>query len=269
MPDMWNDLLACLELKPTASTDTMAYEAVNQTLPYHRVFGGQILGQLVVAARLVVPEKSVKSLHTVFTREGRSDTPIRYQVSVQHEGRSFATATLLAYQSDQVIATAVASLHTPEGGGPQRQSLPAVDEPLGPEHEVSFPLLPWEARSTDDLDATSAGPPIYTMWMRTPPVAPELGAPLTAYATDLTLIGTALRPEDGISHTGNGTRFLSAVTSHTLWFHRPVRSDAWQVLRQHSPILAEGRIFGRGDVLTENGELVASFAQEAMLRMRP
>ncbi|MGY0499489.1 acyl-CoA thioesterase [Nocardia sp. FBN12] len=268
MPDMWNDLLACLELKPAASTDTIAYEAVNQTLPYHRIFGGQILGQLVVAARLAVPEKSVKSLHTVFTREGRSDTPIRYEANIQHEGRSFATATLLAYQADQVIATAVASLHTPEDG-PRRQSLPAVGEPPGAEHEVVFPLLPWEARSSDDLDSTAAGPPTYTMWMRTPPVAPELGAPLTAYATDLTLIGTALRPEDGISHTGNGTRFLSAVTSHTLWFHQPVRSDAWQVLRQHSPILAQGRAFGRGDVLTEDGELVASYAQEAMFRLRP
>ncbi|MET9214081.1 MULTISPECIES: acyl-CoA thioesterase [unclassified Nocardia] len=267
MPDMWNDLLSCFDLKPAVGIDNIALVGENQTLPYHRVFGGQILGQLMVAARLAFPDKAVKSLHTVFTREGQSDTPIRYHVNPLHEGRSFATASILACQGEQVIATAIASLHVPEQGS-QRQSLPAVGPLLGPEYRVEFPLLPWEARATDDLDSTAVAAPDYTLWMRTPPVEPELGAALTAYATDLTLIGTALRPEEGISQSGNGTRFLSAVTTHTLWFHRPVRSDVWQVLRQHSPILADGRIFGRGDVLTEDGQLVASYAQEAMFRLR-
>ncbi|MBF6207366.1 thioesterase family protein [Streptomyces gardneri] len=91
---------------------------------------------------------------------------------------------------------------------------------------------------------------------------------LEYYATDLTLIGPALRPEAGLSPSGNGTVFLSAVTSHTLWFHRPVRSDTWLALHQHSLILAAGRIFGRGDILTEQGELVVSYAQEALFRPR-
>ncbi|MFC8046115.1 acyl-CoA thioesterase [Nocardia sp. NPDC057353] len=265
MPDMWNDLLATLDLK---QVDTAAYEGPNQTLEYHRVFGGQILGQLLVAARLAFPGKTVKSLHTVFPREGKSDTPIRYEVQPQHEGRSFATATLTARQGEQVVASAVASLHAPEEGA-ERQSLPGVGGLPGPEHRREFGLIPWETRAVDDLDGTEAGPPAYELWLRTPEIDPELGAPLTAYATDLTLIGTALRPEEGISHVGNGVQFVSAVTSHTLWFHRPVRSDAWQVLRQHSPILAGGRIFGRGDVITESGELVASYAQEALFRPRP
>ncbi|MEV0685453.1 acyl-CoA thioesterase domain-containing protein [Nocardia sp. NPDC050378] len=268
MPDMWNDLLSCLDLEPVLGIDNIALQGGNQALPYHRVFGGQILGQLLTAARLARPDKVVKSLHTVFTREGRSDTPIRYYVSVEHEGRSFATLSMLAYQGERVIASAIASLHVPEEG-PHRQSLPAVGPVLGPEHRVEFPLLPWEVRASDDLDSIAVGAPEYTMWMRTPPVEPELGRALTAYATDLTLIGTALRPEAGISHTGNGTRFLSAVTTHTLWFHGAVRSDTWQMLRQHSPILSGGRIFGRGDVLTEDGLLVASYAQEAMFRMQP
>ncbi|MFD4356936.1 acyl-CoA thioesterase [Nocardia sp. NPDC058518] len=267
MPDMWNDLLACLDLKPVVGIDNIALEGGNQTLPYHRVFGGQVLGQLMVAAHLAFPDKTVKSLHTAFPREGRSDTPIRYHVNILHEGRSFATASLLACQGEQVIATAVASLHVPEEGS-ERQSLPEVGPVLGPEHRVELPLLPWEARAVDDLDSTEVAAPDFTLWMRTPPVEPELGAALAAYATDLTLIGTALRAEEGISHTGNGTDFLSAVTTHTLWFHRPVRSDVWQVLRQHSPILAGGRIFGRGDILTEDGQLVASYAQEAMFRLR-
>jgi acyl-CoA thioesterase II len=103
--------------------------------------------------------------------------------------------------------------------------------------------------------------------MRTPEVDPTLAPALVAYATDLTLIGTAVRPMEGLSQTGNGTQFTSAVTSHTIWFHRTLRSDDWLLLRQHSPILAHGRSFGRGDVFTVDGTLVASYAQEALLRI--
>ena len=105
------------------------------------------------------------------------------------------------------------------------------------------------------------------LWMRTPGVDPVLAPALAAYATDLTLIGTALRPLDGLGQRGNGTQFTSAVTSHTLWFHRPFRTDEWLMLRQHSPLLAHGRCFGRGDILTESGNLVASYGQEALLRV--
>ena len=96
---------------------------------------------------------------------------------------------------------------------------------------------------------------------------PSPCAALTAYATDLTLIGTALRPLDGLSQLGNGTQFTSAVTSHTIWFHRPFITDQWLLLRQHSPLLANGRSFGRGDVLTREGVLVASYAQESLVRV--
>jgi len=71
---------------------------------------------------------------------------------------------------------------------------------------------------------------------------------------------------DGVDQRGNGTAFTSAVTSHTIWFHRPFRTDGWLLLRQHSPLLAHGRSFGRGDMLAEDGTLVASYAQEALLR---
>jgi acyl-CoA thioesterase-2 len=102
--------------------------------------------------------------------------------------------------------------------------------------------------------------------MRTPPVDGEIAPALAAYATDLTLIGTALRPLEAFNHSGNGTLFTSAVTSHTVWFHQSFRTDQWLLLRQHSPVLAHGRCFGRGDVLNEDGTLVASYAQEALLR---
>ena len=130
-------------------------------------------------------------------------------------------------------------------------------------------LIPWETRSAADLDAREPAPPEFSLWMRTPPVSPALACSLTAYATDLTLIGTAVRPLAGLSQRDAHTVFTSAVTSHTLWFHRPFRTDRWLLLRQHSPILAHGRCFGRGDVFTEDGSPVASYAQEVMLRFPP
>jgi acyl-CoA thioesterase-2 len=131
---------------------------------------------------------------------------------------------------------------------------------------VALGLLPWETRSLTDLDGSEAGPTEYELWMRTATTGPELAPALTAYTSDLSLIGTALRAIDGVSQHDAGTAFASAVTSHTVWFHRAFRTDDWLLLRQHSPLLAYGRCFGRGDVLTGDGVLVASYAQEALLR---
>lgn len=271
MPDLWRDLLSCLELRTHLSVDDSTtggvFEGRNQELSYHRLFGGQLLAQFIRAASLACPDKTVKSLHTMFAKEGRGSEPVRYEVACHHQGRSFATATIVARQGATVVATASASLHATEDG-PEHQTIAAVPPVLTAEHKVEYELLPWEIRSTADLDASAAAPPESELWMRTPEVDQDLAPALAAYATDLTLIGTALRPVDGLNQRGNGTTFASAVTSHTLWFHRPFRTDEWLLLRQHSPLLAHGRCFGRGDILTEDGSLVASYAQEALLRFR-
>ncbi|MFD0901983.1 acyl-CoA thioesterase [Actinomadura sediminis] len=277
--DPWRDLLACLELDgpepapgggsgpPSAHTATARLSGRNQRLAYHRLFGGQLLAQFVRAAAAVCPDKAVKSLHALFPRAGRSDEPVRYEAERHHEGGTFATVSITARQETGVIATASVSLHAPEDGA-GRQSVPGVPPVPGAGHAVRLDLLPWETRSAAEPDAAAAGPPEYELWMRTPAVAAELAPALAAYATDLTLIGTALRPLDGVSQNDAGTAFTSAVTSHTVWFHRPFRTDDWLLLRQHSPILAHGRCFGRGDVLTADGSLVASYAQEALLRLK-
>lgn len=270
--DPWSDLLACLDLDgpgpaPDGDSGAARLTGRNQRLTYHRLFGGQLLAQFVRAAAAVCPDKTVKSLHALFPRAGRSDDPVRYDVERHHEGGTFATVTVTARQEPGVIATASVSLHAAEDGA-DRQSVPGVPPVPGAEHEVKLDLLPWETRSTAELDAAAAGPPEYELWMRTPAVDAELAPALAAYATDLTLIGTALRPLDGVSQNDAGTAFTSAVTSHSVWFHRPFRTDDWLLLRQHSPILAHGRCFGRGDLLTADGSLVASYAQEALLRMK-
>jgi acyl-CoA thioesterase-2 len=269
MVDLWDDLLDCLELRAQQSGDGAPeiFEGRNQRLNYHRVFGGQLLAQFVRAACLSCPSKAVKSLHVLFARTGRPEEPVRYEVTRHHEGGSFAALTIVALQAAGVAATASVSLHAVEEG-PDRQSMAGVPPVPAAEHRLEIGLLPWETRSTTDLDSPTAGPPEFELWMRTPPVSPALVPALTAYATDLTLIGTALRPLDGVSQHGAGTAFTSAVTSHTVWFHRPLRTDGWLLLRQHSPLVAHGRCFGRGDVLTEHGSLVASYAQEALLRFR-
>ena len=272
MPDLWTDLLECLDLAAATpdgsatATEPTVFEGRNQQLEYHRVFGGQLLGQLIAAASLICPDKAVKSLHTVFPREGRADEPVIFEAIRHHEGRSFATLTITARQESRVLATSSISMHVTEDG-PQHQDVDDVPPVLGPDHRLDLDLIPWETRAVDDLSLTTTGPPTFEFWMRTPDVDPRLASALTAYATDLTLIGTALRPMDGLGQRGNGTQFTSAVTSHTLWFHRPFRTDEWLLLRQHSPLVAHGRCFGRGDVLTANGVLVASYGQEALLRV--
>lgn len=268
MLDLWTDLLGCLDLhiehERYEPDNVTVFEGVSQQLDYHRVFGGQLLGQFIRAASLACPDKAVKSLHAVFAREGRATEPVRYQTTRQHEGRSFASLTITAQQPHAMLASSSVSLHTVEDG-PENQDCQAVPPLLDDTHRVELDLIPWETRSADDLNALTTGPPRFEVWMRTPPVDGELAPALAAYATDLTLIGTALRPLDGFNHTG---KFTSAVTSHTVWFHQPVRTDRWLLLRQHSPVLAHGRCFGRGDVLTEDGTLVASYSQEALLRFR-
>jgi acyl-CoA thioesterase-2 len=271
MADRWNDLLACLDLTPQEAAppeSDQVFEGSNQGLDYFRLFGGQLLAQFVQAALLAVPDKAVKSMHVLFPRAGRNDEPVRYELRRHHEGSTFATVSIVARQSKGVLATASVSLHAPEDGR-DHQSVPEVPAVPGVEHRVEIGLLPWDTRTTVDLDSAAAGPPELELWMRTPAVDAQLAPALAAYATDLTIIGTALRPLEGISQHSAGDTFTSAVTGHTVWFHRPFRTDEWFLLRQHAPLLAGGRCFGRGDVLTEDGALVASYAQESMVRFKP
>jgi len=283
MPDLWTDLLACLDLRlhstppadiagavPSAgdSAGYSVFEGPNQQLEYHRIFGGQLLAQFLRAASFTCPDKAVKSVHVLFAREGKSDAPVYYVVQPQHRGRSFATLTIVARQNDDVIATASVAMHAAEDGR-CNQTVESVPQILGPEHRTGIDLIPWETRSAESLDDTSSNPAQYDLWSRTPEVGEEIAPALIAYATDLNLIGTVLRPIEGVGQRGNGTDFTSATTSHTVWFHRPLRTDEWLLMRHDGPIMAHGRCFGRGDVFTADGSLVASFAQEALLRFRP
>lgn len=281
----WHELISILELREGAPVGVSAgggqdsapavgvsasgscYRGANLTLPYRRIFGGQLLAQFVAAAGLASPEKSIRSIHANFLREGLVDEEIRYEVDPRHRGRSFDTLQISALQDERLIGVATIAMHVPDAG-PDVQTIDPVPDLPGADSQKSLTLLPFEVRTLDDLNDPAAGAPHHEMWMRTPAADDDRAYPcVAAYATDLTVIGTALRPLDGFSQVGNGTAFHSAVTSHTMWFHRPIRTDDWLLIRQDSPIVAGGRCYGRGDMVTRNGSLVASFAQEAVVRM--
>ncbi|HEV7720833.1 MAG TPA: acyl-CoA thioesterase domain-containing protein [Iamia sp.] len=244
-------------------------EGANLDIGYHRVFGGQILAQALAAAAGASPEKTVKSLHVLFPREGDTSEPLRYRVETLQEGRTFATTQVVAHQRGKVIAAATASLHVDEGGLHRSDGPPPIAPPAEATARDLGGMVPWETRLVGDVDLAdpAVGPPRLEWWMRTPPVADDrhVHQALLAHATDLTLIGTALRPFAGVSQADSTVTLHTAVTSHTLWFHQPFRVDDWLLVVQHSPVVAGGRTFGRGDVFAGD-ELVASFAQEAMVR---
>lgn len=265
----FDDLVKCLSLD---EVEPGLVEGQNLDIGYYRVFGGQILAQMLAAAAAASPEKSVKSMHVLFPREGDTSKPMRYRVRKLNDGRTYGATEIIAVQEgadDKVISTAMVSMHADEDGVHNTVAPPAVGAPEdAPVTDLG--MVPWETRFVGgvDLDDRAAGEPRVQWWMRTPAVASDdrvVHQALLAHATDLTVIGTALRGVDGYSQADSTVRLLTAVTSHTLWFHQPFRADDWLLVDQQGPVVANGRSFGRGDVFA-GGELVASFAQEAMVR---
>jgi acyl-CoA thioesterase-2 len=263
------DLLACLALTPGDD----GLEGQNLDIGYHRVFGGQILAQALCAAAGTSPDKAVKSLHVLFPREGDTAKPMQYRVEPLQAGRTFGTTQVTAHQDGRVTAAALASVHVHEDGLDRNDPPPSVGTP---EEAVltDLGMVPWETRVVDGVDLADrgVGPARLAWWMRTPAIGDVDGVPaiavhqaLLAHATDLTVIGTALRPFDGLSQADSTVALHTAVTSHTLWFHRPFRVDEWLLIVQEAPVVAHGRSYGRGDVFAGD-QLVASFAQEAMVR---
>ncbi|MFN8019354.1 MAG: thioesterase family protein [Acidimicrobiales bacterium] len=246
----------------------------NLDIGYHRVFGGQILAQALLAAADASPDKGVKSMHVLFPREGDTAQPMAYRVTPLQAGRTFGTTEVIAHQGDRTVSAALVSVHAAEDGLHRSEPAPEVGDPEAATL-TDLAMVPWETRIVGGVDLADrgVGPAELAWWSRTPAIdgpqdRPALHQALLAHATDLTLIGTALRPFEGLSQADSTVSLLTAVTSHTLWFHQPFRVDDWLLVVQHGPVVANGRSYGRGDVYA-CGELVASFAQEAMVRQAP
>ncbi len=263
-----DQILTSLQVEKTGD-DT--YTAPNIDMEYYRIFGGQLLAQ-VIGIAAADTDKTVKSMHVVFPREGLTEEPVEFRVVRPHDGRAYSTRTLTAVQSSgKPIMVAQVSCHAPEESGLEHQvPQPAVGRP---EDAVATELdmLPIDVRVVDGIDLSDPAvrPPRFNLWLRVPrPLGDDQAhhQGILAFASDLTLIGTTLLPIDGLSQADSPGRLHTAPVTHSIWFHRPLRIDDWVLFAQESPILAGARGFGTGHAYDASGALVASFAQESMIR---
>lgn len=238
---------------------------------YRRLFGGQLLAQALAAAVADGDDKLARSIHLVFVAEGRPGTAVTWEVTAPHTGRTFATRSVTAAQGDRLLATGLVSLHAAEEGVEHQHERPDVPGPDGLRAIAPTGAMPLELRVVGDvaLDSDEVGPPRLDVWMRAArPVRP--GSPLAqqqllAYCSDATMLAAALRPHPGLGF-GSELLLASAVTSHTISFHRPFTADGWLLFAQSSPVTHGGRAYVQGDWFDGDGALVASCAQEALIR---
>jgi acyl-CoA thioesterase II len=240
------------------------------------VFGGQLLAQIMVAAATVDRSgtKSVKSAHGLFARPVLVDEVMDVTVELLHGGRALSMATATVWQGDRPCARGQILLDVGEDDLIRHSpDAPDVD---GPEAAVPWgePVVGREIRTVggvDILDADSTGPAEVHVWVRTsgPPDNLIVNQALLAHATASFLIGTAMRPHAGVGQSVAHRDISTGIVGHTISFHEDVAPDHWMLLANESPFAGRGRAFGRGQVFTQSGQLVASFSQEAMIRHFP
>ncbi len=253
-----------------------------------RVFGGQVIAQALRAAMGSVEGGRVAhSLHAYFLRPGDDALPIIYRVERDFDGRSFVNRRVIAIQRGQPILNMAASFQLPEQGFAHADAMPDVPPPEGllteaesvrREHaRTGAPLSPWDVRprpietrpvSPRPLRDPPAEPPHTAVWFRAAaPVAADADVhrAMLAWFSDTALLGTSMRPHAvGWSTPGMQTASLD----HALWLHETPRMDEWMLYALHSPWAGGGRGFNRGSVFTRDGRLVASVAQEGLIRLR-
>lgn len=253
-----------------------------------RVFGGQVIGQALYAACRTVEDRQPHSLHAYFLLPGDPQLPIVYEVERLRDGGSFSTRRVLALQKDAAIFAMSASFQIDEPGYDHQMPMPAVPMPEelpdrdGMERDV-LPHMPEtvrayyrrerpiEIRPVEMSRYAVDGPrePKFNVWVRASqalPDEPALHRSVLAYASDLLLLDSSL-----IAHGTSvfDRRIQGASLDHALWFHRPFRADDWLLYAQDSPSACGARGYSRGLVFDRQGRLVASVAQEGLIRPRP
>jgi acyl-CoA thioesterase len=261
-------LLAAFRLEP-AGPD--AYRAENADAGHGVVFGGQLLGQSILAALAGQDGKAVKTLHTIFARSASPAEPLEIAVERMHAGRAFASSAVTLRQGERLCARSLALLSADE---PDfiRHADPAPQVP-GPDDckPAGQHLSGWEIRIVGDVDVSDpalVGPPELDVWTRFAgaPDDPAIGQALLAYASDGFLIGTAMRPHAGVGQAQAHRSVSTGVVSHTLTFHEPCSAGEWLLLSHRSGYAGHGRCYGRANVFRADGTLVASFVQDGMIR---
>lgn len=277
------DLLALLDLE---RIEHNIYRGRNRDIGTGRIYGGQVLAQALVAARRTVPEdRPVHSMHGYFILAGDLRVPVVYFVDRLRDGGSFTTRRVSAIQHGKAIFELSASFHRREDGLEHQAEMPQVTPPEALPSELDLirarardipeglrPILtqdrPLDFRVVGEPDPfdPSPRPPRRRYWVRA--VGPVGDDPLhhqaiLAYASDYGLLGSALNPH-GV--TFRDPDLMVASLDHSIWFHRPVRVDEWLLYATDSPVAAGARGFARGAFYTRDGALVASTAQEGLVR---
>lgn len=262
-----DQLVGALALEP-AGPDR--YRAQNVEAGHGVVFGGQLMAQSVMAGLAGHDDMRVKTLHTVFARGASPDRPLDITIDPMHAGRSFASSTVTISQGDRLCARSLVLLSADEPdfihhADPAPAVAPAPTTP---------PADEWMVSIVDDVDISDpdqVGPAELDVWSRFSgaPDAPGVAQALLAFATDGFLIGTAMRPHAGVGQAQAHVTLTTGVVSHTLTYHEPFPAADWLLLAHRSPHAGHGRCYGRADVFTPGGDLVASFVQDAMIRPAP
>jgi acyl-CoA thioesterase II len=239
------------------------------------VDGTQLLAQAIVASAKRFPEKSVRSAHAVFSRAADVDTPVDFAIDVVHEGRSMASANVAVEQGARRHAMVSALLDTP---CPDviRHHAPRPDV-KGPDASFpcEMPMTGREIRLVDVADVNSpdeVGPAELYAWLRYDPIPErdDLAKALIAHFTGHLGISTTMRAHAGIGTSQSHYTMSTAPMTVTVSFHEPLRWDGWILYSHESTQAGAGMSYVRGQVHTEQGELIASFTQEAMIRpLRP
>jgi acyl-CoA thioesterase-2 len=284
-PNHVSELVELLELE---RLEDNLYRGQSRDIGTRFVFGGQVLGQALAAAqRTVDAEREAHSLHAYFLRAGDIEAPIVYSVERTRDGGSFSSRRVVAIQHGQPILNGSVSFQTPEHGVEHQTSMPEVPapediEPLPPMTPEEVSRLPVKLQRGMGIDGPfqfrqvwprderhpSKRPPIQHIWFKlSSPIGDSaiLHRALLAYASDFHLMGTATLPH-GISYLTNNVQMASL--DHALWFHRPFRVDEWLLYSFDSPTAQGGRGLARGQIFSRDGRLVASTAQEGLIRVR-
>lgn len=267
------------------------FEGASQPQPQGRIFGGQVLAQCIVAGGRTVPEinpgrpRHIHSLHGYFLRPGDSNKPLRFSVERMRDGGSFSARRVHAIQNGAPIMSMIMSFQEHSDGiehqaempdVPAPETLPTTADLIG---AIDHPIAQYWAYGRA-IDIRHIDQPLYfktdpnprdhqSLWMKALTSLPDdqlLHAAILAYASDFTLLEPAMRA-NGLAWAQPGYRVASL--DHAMWFHRPVKMDDWVLFTQESPSTSNGRGLGVGKMFAADGTLVATVAQEGMMRIKP
>jgi acyl-CoA thioesterase-2 len=254
-----------------------------------RIYGGQVIAQSLLAAYETVEDRICHSLHCYFIRPGDPSIPIIFEVDRSRDGGSFTTRRVIAVQHGQQIFNLAASFQTAEDGFDHQSDMPQAPAPEEVASDSEARKSPASGAPPQDedwidrhepiemrtvggrFDTATPAPrePAQQVWFRAKdPIGddPHMHQVILAYASDMSLLGTSIRPH-GVSWRTPG--FQTASLDHAMWFHRPTDFNQWHLYQQESPSASNGRGFNLGYIYrASDGVLVASCAQEGLMRMR-